>query len=273
MDWLYAVILGIVEGLTEFIPVSSTAHLIIARDLLGLGGDWDSFIVLIQLGAILAVVAAYLGRFWTIAKGLPTLPTSRRFVISVAVAFLPAALVGVLLHDFIKAVLFESPKLIFAFLLIGGVLLLFMDRLGRGGAIKDATALPLPRALGIGVVQCLSMIPGVSRSGATIVGGLLLGLDKRAAAEFSFFLAIPTMAGAFAYDLYKSGAELSGHQFGLIAVGFVTAFVSGLFVVRTMLDFVGRHGFGVFAWWRIALGAGGLAWIGLQWFTSLSFAP
>lgn len=270
MDWVYAVVLGIVEGLTEFIPVSSTAHLILARDLLGLGGDWDSFIVLIQLGAILAVVFAYLGRFWEITLRLPSDPAARRFVISVAVAFLPAALVGVLAHDFIKAVLFESPKLIFASLLIGGVILLGMDRLGRGGRFKDATAVPLPRALGIGGVQCLSMIPGVSRSGATIVGGLLLGLDKRAAAEFSFFLAIPTMAGAFAYDLYKSGASLSGHQFGLIAVGFVTAFISGLFVVRTMLDFVARHGFGVFAWWRIAVGAGGLA---LIWVTGLSFAP
>jgi undecaprenyl-diphosphatase len=131
-------------------------------------------------------------------------------------------------------------------------------------------SVPLPHAFGVGVVQCLSLIPGVSRSGATIVGGLLLGLDKRTAAEFSFFLAIPTMAGAFAYDLYKSGAELSGHQFGLIAVGFLTAFVSGLFVVRTMLDFVARHGFGLFAWWRIVLGAGGLAWI---YVTTMSFAP
>jgi undecaprenyl-diphosphatase len=259
MDWLNAVILGIVEGLTEFIPVSSTAHLILTRDLLGLGSDWDTFIVLIQLGAILAVVAAYTGRFWTIAKRLPTDPGARKFVISVAVAFLPAAVAGVALHDFIKAVLFESPKLIFASLLVGGIVLLLIDR--RDGHYKDATAVPLPRAFGIGVVQCLSLVPGVSRSGATIVGGLLLGLDKRAAAEFSFFLAIPTMAGAFAYDLYKSGASLSAHQTGLIAVGFVTAFVSGLFVVRTMLSFVARHGFGVFAWWRIILGAGGLAWI------------
>jgi undecaprenyl-diphosphatase len=261
MDWLYAVLLGVVEGLTEFIPVSSTAHLILARDLLGLDSGWDSFIVLIQLGAILAVVYAYLGRFWTIAKALPTDPMARRFVVSVAVAFLPAAVVGVLLHDFIKAVLFESPRLIFASLLIGGFVLMAMDRLGRAGRIDDATAVPLPRALGIGVIQCLAMIPGVSRSGATIVGGLLLGLDKRAAAEFSFFLAIPTMAGAFAYDLYKSGADLSGHQLGLIAVGFVTAFVSGLFVVKTMLSFVARHGFGLFVWWRIGLGAAGLAFL------------
>jgi undecaprenyl-diphosphatase len=259
MDWLYAVVLGIVEGLTEFIPVSSTAHLILARDLMGLGGEWDSFIVLIQLGAILAVVFAYLGRFWSIAKGLPTDPASRRFVIFILVAFLPAALVGVLAHDFIKAVLFESPKLIFASLLIGGVILLAMDRLGRGGHFKDATAIPLPRALGIGIVQCISMIPGVSRSGATIVGGLLLGLDKRAAAEFSFFLAIPTMAGAFAYDLYKSQAAFDNHQIGLVAVGFVTAFLSGLLVMKTFLAFVARHGFAPFAWWRIAVGLIGLA--------------
>jgi undecaprenyl-diphosphatase len=259
MDWFYAILLGVLEGLTEFIPVSSTGHLILAKELLGLGPDWDTFIVLIQLGAILAVVAVYFQRFLRIALSLPTRADSRRFVLSVLVAFLPAAVLGVLLHDFIKAVLFESPKLICISLVLGGIVLLLLDRIGRGGVVHDAMKVPMLKALGIGLIQCISMIPGVSRSGATIAGGLVLGLDKKAAAEFSFFLAIPTMSGAFAYDLYKSHDAFHGDQVGLIAVGFVTAFLSGLLVMKTFLTFVARHGFAPFAWWRIAVGLIGLA--------------
>lgn len=268
MDWFYAILLGLLEGATEFIPVSSTGHLILAKDLLGLGAEpaqsafWDTFVVLIQLGAILSVVAIYAGRFWTIATHLPSDPNARKFVLSVVVAFLPAVVLGVALHDFIKKVLFESPAVICWSLLIGGFVLLAVDRFLKGGKIKNGYTVPLPSALGIGVAQCLAMIPGVSRSGASIVGGLLLGLEKKAAAEFSFFLAIPTMAGAFAYDLYKTykgGAGLTGHQGALIAVGFVVAFISGLAVVKWLIDWVGRHGFAPFAWWRIAVGAIGLA--------------
>jgi undecaprenyl-diphosphatase len=259
MDWLYAVLLGIIEGLTEFIPVSSTGHLLLTKQLLGLGPSWDTFIVVIQLGAILAVVALYLGRFWNIALRLPHDPGARRFVFSVLIAFLPAAVLGVLLHDFIKAVLFESPKLICWSLLIGGIVLLGLDRIGREGRWRDAFALPMGTALGIGVVQCLAMIPGVSRSGATIAGGLVLGCDKRTAAEFSFFLAIPTMAGAFALDLYENREGFTAHSLGLIAVGFVVSFIVAMGVIKLFLDLVARHGFAPFAWWRIAVGAVGLA--------------
>ena len=268
MDWLYAVALGLIEGLTEFIPVSSTGHLLLAKDALHLGRTaaeaqfWDTFIVLIQLGAILSVVAIYAGRFLTIALQLPHDPGARKFVVSVVVAFLPAAVLGVLLHDFIKRVLFESPAVICWSLLLGGIVLLVLDRLGRSGRVQSAYKVPLPTALVVGLVQCLAMIPGVSRSGATIAGGLLMGIEKKAAAEFSFFLAIPTMTGAFAYDLYKTykgGGGLSGHQASLVAVGFVVAFLSGLVVVKLMIDWVGRHGFAPFAWWRIGVGALGLA--------------
>jgi len=259
MDWVYAVILGLVEGATEFIPVSSTGHLLLAKQLMGLGPSWDTFIVLIQLGAILAVAALYSARFWAIFLRLPHDPAARRFVLSVLVAFIPAAVAGAGLHDFIKSVLFESPRVICISLVVGGVALLGLDRLGRAGRWRDAFNLPLKTSFGIGVMQCLAMIPGVSRSGATIAGGLLLGCDKRTAAEFSFFLAIPTMAGAFAYDLYKSGAHFSAHEAQLIGVGFVVSFISGLLVVKLFIDLVGRIGFAPFAWWRIAVGLIGLA--------------
>jgi undecaprenyl-diphosphatase len=165
----------------------------------------------------------------------------------------------VLLHDFIKTVLFESPRLICWSLLVGGFVLLGLDRLGRDGRWRDAFALPMPTAFGIGVVQCLALIPGVSRSGATIAGGLILGADKRAAAEFSFFLAIPTMAGAFALDLYENREGFTAHSLGLIAVGFVVSFVVAMIVIRAFLGMVAKHGFAPFAWWRIAVGAIGLA--------------
>jgi undecaprenyl-diphosphatase len=263
MDWIYAILLGLLEGLTEFIPVSSTGHLLLAKEALGLDAGWDTFIVMIQLGAILAVVAVYFARFWNIALRLPHDKTARRFVLSVLVAFLPAAVIGLAAHDYIKEVLFESPRLICWSLIVGGVVLLGLDRVGREGRYRDAMAVPpVPTALGIGFIQCLSMIPGVSRSGATIAGGLLLGCDKRTAAEFSFFLAIPTMAGAFTVDLLdvmESPAGLTGDAAALIAVGFVTAFISGLVVMKTFLDLVSKHGFAPFAWWRIIVGAIGLA--------------
>lgn len=262
MDWLYAVLLGVIEGLTEFLPVSSTGHLLLAKEALRLSASWDTFIVVIQLGAILAVVALYFGRFWNIALRLPYDAGARRFVLSVLLAFLPAAVIGVLAHDFIKSVLFESPRIICWSLVIGGAVLLALDRLGRDGRWRDGFALPLPTAFGIGVVQCLAMIPGVSRSGATIAGGLLLGCDKRAAAEFSFFLAIPTMAGAFALDIYENRSALSVHDAGLIAVGFVVSFVTAILVIKAFIGLVARHGFAPYAWWRILVG--GLGLVALQ---------
>lgn len=259
-DWVYAVILGLVEGLTEFIPVSSTGHLLLAKTALGLpNAFWDTFCVLIQLGAILAVVALYFQRLWTVLVRLPTSPEARHFAIAVLIAFAPAVVLGVALHDLIKGVLFESPRLICWSLVIGGVGLLLIDRWGPAPRESDAMALSWKTALGVGLMQCFSMIPGVSRSGATIVGAVLLGVEKRAAAEFSFFLAIPTMAGAFSYDLYKSAGQIDAGHAGLIVIGFVVSFVSGLLVIRTMLDFVARRGLSPYGWWRILVGGAGLA--------------
>ncbi|HTK36045.1 MAG TPA: undecaprenyl-diphosphate phosphatase [Caulobacteraceae bacterium] len=259
MDWFYAVLLGVLEGLTEFIPVSSTGHLLLAKQALGLSASWDTFVVAIQLGAILAVITLYFSRFWNIFLRLPHDPVARKFVLSILIAFLPAAVVGVLLHHFIKTVLFESPRLICWSLMLGGLALLGLDRLGRDGRWRDAFAIPLPTAFGVGVVQCLAMIPGVSRSGATIAGGLLLGCEKRAAAEFSFFLAIPTMFGATALDLYENRGALGSHGAALIAVGFVVSFVVAMAGIKMFLDLVSRHGFWPFAIWRILVGAAGLA--------------
>lgn len=263
-DWINAIILGIVEGLTEFIPVSSTGHLLLTKTLLGLpDGFWDTFAVLIQLGAILAVVAIYFGRLWDVLVGLPTRPQARRFAISVLIAFLPGAVAGVLLHDVIKQVLFESPSLICWSLLIGGVVLLAADRWAPMPIEHDAMALPWLTAFVVGAAQALALIPGVSRSGGTIVASMFLKVEKRAAAEFSFFLAIPTMAGAFALDLWKNRNAIHGDQAGLIAVGFAVSFVVAYLVVRKTLDFVAARGFAPFAWWRIVVGVGGLVWLRL----------
>ena len=267
-DWLTAVILGVVEGLTEFLPVSSTAHLLLAEKLLGVGGPtWETFTVLIQLGAILAVVLLYFNKLFKAVATLGSDPRSRHFALSVIIAFLPAAVIGAALHNIIKAVFFESVGLICWALLIGGVVLLLADRFHPRPVYKDATDYPLLTALGIGFAQCLAMIPGVSRSGATIVGAMMQGVDKRSAAEFSFFLAIPTMVGAFALDFWKSRHELAASHdaLPLIAVGFVVAFLSALVVVKTFIDFVGKHGLAPFAIWRIVVGAAGLIALTRGW--------
>lgn len=253
-----ALFLGLVEGLTEFIPVSSTAHVLLAGHFLGFKSPGDTFPVLIQLGAILAILLVYFRKLVDIATALPTSPTARRFVISVLIAFLPAAVIGAALHGFIKSVLFETPQLICVVLIIGGVILLAVDRIDFKPRYRNIMDYPPSLALRIGLFQCLAMIPGTSRSGSTIVGALLMGADKRSAAEFSFFLAMPTMAGAFALDLYKNRHALNMDDGMLILVGFAMAFVSALFVVRSLLDFVSRRGYSVFAWWRIAVGLAGL---------------
>lgn len=259
-DWVYAIILGLVEGLTEFIPVSSTGHLLLAKEAFGLpDGFWDTFSVLIQLGAILAVVVIYFQRLWSVVLRIPTDPKARGFVLSVLVAFLPAVALGLLLHDFIKAVLFGSPALICWSLIIGGVGLLLLDRFAPEPKYDDAMELPLLTSLGVGVMQVFSMVPGVSRSGATIVGGVLLGVRKEAATEFSFFLAIPTMLGAFVLDAWENKDAISGDQAGVIAVGFVASFVFALIVIKTMVAFVSRRGLSPFGWWRILVGGVGLA--------------
>lgn len=258
-----AVFLGLLEGLTEFIPVSSTGHLLLAGHFLGFSSEGKSFEVLIQLGAILAILSVYFARLWTVAMALPRERSARMFVLSVLLAFLPAAFVGALGHEFIKTVLFESPALICVTLIVGGVLLALVDRLDIDPVHTDAMAYPPGLAFRIGIFQCLALIPGVSRSGATIAGSLLMGCDKRSAAEFSFFLAMPTMTGAFAYDLYQNRDVLSFDDATTIAVGFVAAFLAAVLVVRYVLDFVSSHGFAPFAWWRIIVGTAGL--IGLWW--------
>lgn len=297
-----ALLLGLLEGLTEFIPVSSTGHILLAGHFLGFESTGKVFEVLIQLGAILAILSVYAGRFVTFLRrpgalrligeaivGViaalvwlggcafeivaatvrrrkinlflpPELPKDPavRLMVGVGLGFLPAAVIGALAHDFIKTVLFETPILICVMLILGGIVLLWIDRQDLKPKYHDAASLPLSTYLKIGLFQCLAMIPGTSRSGATIVGSLLLGVDKRAAAEFSFFLAIPTMMGAFALDLFKNRNLLSASDFPVIAVGFIAAFVMAVLVVRSLLAYVSRHGYSLFGWWRLAVGGVGL---------------
>jgi undecaprenyl-diphosphatase len=264
IDVLKAIMLGLVEGLTEFIPVSSTGHLLLQQRFLGFDDEafGKTFAVLIQLGAILAILSVYFVRLWKIFVGMFTDPQARRFVIGILLAFLPAAIVGAAAHSIIKGVLF-NPWVVCFSLIVGGGILLWVDQLTLKPRYHDATTFPISTYLAIGVFQCLAMIPGVSRSGATIVSAMLLGADKRSAAEFSFFLAIPTMAGAFAYDLYKNHALMTADNTLLVAVGFATSFVAGWFVVRMLLDYVTRHGFALFAWWRVIVGSLGLIGLAL----------
>jgi undecaprenyl-diphosphatase len=260
-DFFKAIVLGIVEGLTEFLPVSSTGHLLLVNQFLGNDPArkefWDTFSVLIQFGAILALLSIYFGRLWRLALGFFTDPAARRFVIGVLIAFLPAAVIGALAHDFIKSVLFNVWIVCFT-LIVGGAILLWIDQLDLRPRYADAEKYSLPMYFFIGLAQCLAMIPGVSRAGATIVAAMLLGGDRRSAAEFSFWLAMPTMAGAFVYDLYKSRGQISLDNGLIIAVGFVVSFVAAWIVVKTFLGYVQRHGFALFAWWRVVVGTLGL---------------
>jgi undecaprenyl-diphosphatase len=258
-DLLKAMVLGVVEGLTEFLPVSSTGHLLLAQRFFGFDdGDFGkTFAVLIQFGAILALLSIYFVRLWKIAVGFFSDPAARRFVIGVLLAFLPAAVIGALAHDFIKSVLFNVWIVCFT-LIAGGAVLLWIDRLDLEPRYDEATRFSLPMYFVIGVAQCLAMVPGVSRSGATIVAAMLLGADRRSAAEFSFWLAMPTMAGAFVYDLYKSQGQLSTSNLLIVAVGFIVSFIAAWIVVKTFLDYVSRHGFALFAWWRVIVGSLGL---------------
>lgn len=261
-----ALILGLIEGLTEFIPVSSTAHVLLAGHLLGFQSPGNTFAVLIQLGAIMAILLIYARRLLDIALSLPTSAKARRFVLTVLLAFLPAALIGMLAHDFIKTILFESPALMCVVLIVGGIILLLVDRMKFEPRYTDIMDYPPSLAFKIGLFQCLAMVPGTSRSGATIVGSLLMGTDKRSAAEFSFFLAMPTMLGAFTLDLFKNRNAIRFDDAAVIVIGFVAAFVTALFVVRSLLDFISSRGYAPFAWWRILVGTLGL--LGLFLFSS-----
>lgn len=247
-------LLGIVEGLTEFIPVSSTASLLLLGRFLGFESAGNTFEVVIQLGAVLALFSVYAARLWTIARAAPHDPQARRTIAGLLLAFAPAVVVGLLAHDFIKTVLFETPTLIAINLIWGGVVLIVIGRIAPTPIYHDATKLPLRSALIIGFCQCLAMAPGVSRSGATIVGAMMLKVDKRAAAEFSFLLSLPTMGAAVAYDLYKNWGLMDFSAVSDIAIGFIAAFITAVIVVRTVLGYVSKYGYGLFGWWRIILG-------------------
>jgi undecaprenyl-diphosphatase len=257
---LDAVILGLVEGATEFIPVSSTGHLILAGDWLGqTDARAKTFDIFIQLGAILAIVWLYRVRLTTALLAVRHEPRSRRFFLNLLIAFLPAAIVGFLIHDWIKERLF-NPTVVAWALVIGGALILLVERWKPRTRVADLAGLPPPTALGIGLAQVLSLVPGTSRSGATIIGGYALGLSRTAATEFSFFLAIPVMFAATLYDLLKSWGTLTAADVPFFAVGFLVAFVSAIVVVRGFLAFVSRHSFAAFAWYRIAFGLVLLLW-------------
>ena len=266
---LIAIILGIVEGVTEFLPVSSTGHLILATELLGFDAEkWGAFNVIIQLGAILAIVVLYWRTFWAVLEGLiRKSPMSWRFVRNVLVGFVPSAVLGVLLIDNIEALLGNAVVVAWA-LILGGIAILAIERFAKPGEIVGVSEMPLKTVVGVGLIQCLSMIPGVSRSGATILGGLSLGVERRTAAEFSFFLAIPTMLGATTLEILRhhdtllAGAGDVG--FGTVAVGFVVSFIVAIVVVKAFVAYISRHGFAPFAWYRIVAGAAALAWLTLR---------
>lgn len=253
-DVVAAAILGLVEGVTEFIPVSSTGHLILAGEWLGRTSDtWKTFEVVIQLGAILAVVWLYRRLFLDVARGLGRTPESRKFILNILAGFLPAALVGLAARDFIKAHLFQGSTVAWG-LILGAVYILVVERVHRPTTVESAEAIPLWTAFGIGVAQILALFPGFSRSGATIMGAYALGCSRKAAAEFSFFLAVPVMFAASALDLYKSRHLLSAADLPVFTVGMVVAFVSAFLVLKAFLRFVSARSFVPFAWYRIALG-------------------
>jgi undecaprenyl-diphosphatase len=254
LTYFPAALLGIVQGLTEFLPVSSTAHLLLAERLLGFQDPGGVFTVMIQLGAVLAVVWLYRVKVWNVVTGVATRPGARRFAWALLLAFVPAVVAGALASDYVKTVLYYSPRTMASAFIVGGLVMLAVERWRPQPDVRDVEHLPPARAFGVGVFQTLSLIPGVSRSGSTIVGALLLGLDRAAAAEFSFFLAMPTISAAFVHDAWEVRHLLTLDRAAEIAIGFVMAFVSALVVVKPFLQFVTKAGFGWFAWYRIGLG-------------------
>ncbi len=266
MAWLDAALLGVVQGLTEFLPVSSTAHLLIGARLLRFDDPGGVFTVMIQLGSIVAVMWLYRVKIFNVLRGLPSDPEARHFVLMIVVAFLPAAVAGALFSGFVKRVLYTTPAVIAASFILGGIVMLVVERYRPAPTVLNADHTSLSRALGIGLCQVLALIPGVSRSGATIVGAMLMGLDRPAAAEFSFFLAMPTMAAAFAHDLIEVRHHLSPERALEITIGFVMAFVASALVVKPFLAVVRRSGFVPFAWYRILAGVVLFAALALRWF-------
>ncbi|MGS1015434.1 undecaprenyl-diphosphate phosphatase [Allosphingosinicella humi] len=262
MDLLTIILLGIVEGLTEFIPVSSTGHLVLAGALLGFhGAASGTFEIVIQLGAILAVIVVYWRRFWDVLVGLFAWSKGPvAFTRNVLLGFLPSMAIGAVAYSAIQQML-KSPMIVAVALILGGIAILLIERMTKRITTESVEGMSWRTALGIGLLQCLSMIPGVSRSGATIMGALALGVERKTAAEFSFFVAVPTMVGASAYALYKSGGALAVSDLGDIAIGFVVSFVVAIAVIKAFVAIVSRHGFAPFAWYRIVVGAIAVAWL------------
>ena len=262
-DYLVAILLGIIEGLTEFLPISSTGHLILAEQFLP-GEVPDTFETMIQLGAVLAVVVLYFEKLWGVFITLPSSPASRQFAAAVILAFFPSMLLGALLHDFIKGVLF-SPVVVSVTLVVGGILILLAERFRPQPQILDVDDISVGMGLKIGLCQCLALIPGMSRSGATIIGAMMLGVDRKPAAEFSFFLSIPTMVGVFAYEGWSNREALlaqGGQDLILVAIGFLVSFITAIFVIKLFIGVVQRMGFAPFAYYRIVVG---LLMLGIIW--------
>ncbi len=265
MAWITYIVLGIIEGLTEFLPVSSTGHLILAGELFGFTDESSIvFKIAIQLGAILAVLVAYRARFTGVALGLTRMdPQAVRFTRNILIGFFPAMIAGALFYDGIRAVM-QKPEIVAVALIVGGVLILLIERMVKRVRIHAVEDMSVGNAVSVGAMQCLAMLPGVSRSGATIMGALLMGVERRTAAEFSFFLAVPTMIGATVYALYKDRALLSVDDLAGIAIGFGAAFVVALLVVKAFVKIVGRFGFAPFAWYRIVVGSIALIWLTMR---------
>jgi undecaprenyl-diphosphatase len=260
-----AAVLGVVQGITEFLPVSSTAHLLIAEKLIGFHDPDGVFTVMIQLGSILAIMWLYRAKILSVIAGLPSKPEARHFALTIVVATIPALLAGLLLSDFVKGVLYQSFDVIAVAFIAGGVVMLLVERFRRTPNVTSVDDVPVSRAFVVGACQALALIPGVSRSGATIVSAMAVGLDRATAAEFSFFLAMPTMAAAFGKQLLEIRHHLAPDRALEISIGFAMAFFSSLLVVKPFLTFVRRSGFAPFAWYRIALGVVMIAAIFTGW--------
>jgi undecaprenyl-diphosphatase len=259
---LQVILIAIVEGLTEFLPVSSTGHMALAGELIGFKGPSEaSFMVIIQLGAILAVCVVYWQRLWNVLRGLLVRDApSILFTRNVLLGFLPSMVLGLFAYKAIKAAI-GTPEIIAWALIIGGIAILVIERMSHANRVTSVEGMSFKTALGIGVAQCLALVPGVSRSGATIMGAMLMGVERKTAAEFTFFLAIPTMTAATAYDLYKNWADFSADDLTSLGLGFGVAFLVALAVIRSFVGFVGRYGFAPFAWYRIAVGVAALVWL------------
>ena len=261
-DLLTIILLGIIEGLTEFIPVSSTGHLILLSELLGFTGEGSAaFKISIQLGAILAILIAYWRRFWNVGNGLLRGDRdSMLFTRNILIAFFPAMVVGAFAYEGIRMLL-QSPMTVAVALILGGIAILAIERMVKTVTVESVEGMPLKTAIGIGIVQCFAMVPGVSRSGASIMGALLMGVERKTAAEFSFFLAVPTMIGATVYSLWSDRDVLTLDDLNAIAIGFTVAFLVALVVVKAFVAIVGRFGFAPFAWYRIVIGSVALVWL------------